>query len=300
MPGAGLHAAAFLTLLFAPVAGAQPPNESAGFVDVDPETLEDANYYDTKRFPGMGNSAFHPDADLVAPVRAMLLVDAEETQVRHARYRVRYDLLPPTTDGDGATALVEVVRFNLGPTIRAELVAQDPALPLAPLEAFGTGPHVVYRFTMMPIQGMQASVREAGRRELNETEASAMSCLGQPCMEPAALAGPEGDWRTLDPAMPPLSFEAGDNGATSPAAVVAALHHALGEDVELPVPRATSGEARVEFVVDMDLQGQDTARVGLARNSLVLDDQVGTMWLRWRRIGSGTADAAALPIPIPR
>ncbi|MEG3193613.1 hypothetical protein SNE32_15420, partial [Lysobacter sp. D1-1-M9] len=237
MPGVGLHATALLTFLFAPVAGAQSPHGPAGFVDVDPETLEDTAYYDTKRFPGMGNSAFHPDAHLVAPVRAMLLVDAEETEVRHARYRIRYDLLPPTADGDGPTAHVEVARFNLGPAIRAELATQDPALPLAPLEAFGTGPHVVYRFTMAPIQGMQASVREAGRHELNETEASAMSCLDQPCLDPAALAGPEGDWRTLDPEMPPLSFHADDNGPTSPAAVTAALHHALGEDVELPVPR---------------------------------------------------------------
>jgi len=150
---------------------------------------------------------------------------------------------------------------------------------------------------MGPVQGMQAAVREAGRRELPDAEAAAMSCLGQPCLDPAAMSGPEENWRAIDPAMPSLPFETTDSGVTAPVSVLAFLHDALGEDVERPIPRSAADATRVEFIVDQDLQGQDSARLGLARNSVVLDDEIGTMWVRWRRIGSGPADAAAHPVP---
>src|SRR5690554_7585859 len=169
-PGAGLHATALLVLACIPLAGAQTREDAAGFIEVDPATLEGSIYYDPARFPDLGASVFHLDADLPAPVRAVLLVDAAEPHLHHARYRVRYDLVPPAAEGDEPMAHVEVVRFNFGPAIRADLAALDPALPLAPVEAFGTGPHVAFRFTMTPVQGMQASVVHVQRRELDGAE----------------------------------------------------------------------------------------------------------------------------------
>lgn len=295
-PGVCLRATALLMLLCVPLAGAQTRDDATGFIEVDPTTLEGATYYDPTRFPDMGESVFHPDADLPAPVRAVLLVDAAEPQLHHARYRIRYDLVPPAADGEAPMAHVEVVRFNFGPAIRADLAALDPALPLAPVEAFGTGPHVAFRFTMTTVQGMQASILHVQRRKLDAAEAGAMSCLGQPCLDPAGYTGPEGDWHPLEPAGPSLPFEAGTAGESMPAAVLAFLHEALGEDARRPVPRTAPDTARLEFVVDQDLQGQDSSRVGLARNAVVLDDQIGTSWVRWRGAGPTATEAATLAV----
>lgn len=294
-PGVGVYTVALSVLLSVPVAEARPPGESAEFTAIEPATLEDAEYYSAARFPDMGGSAFHPDADLPAPVRAVLLVDAEEPALAHARYRVRHDLVAPTTEGGEPRAYVEVVRFNLGPVIREDLATQDPALPLAPLEAFGTGPHVAYRFTMGAVQGIQASVLEAERREVRADEAGAMDCLGAPCLNPSANPGPDGDWRRVGAALPPLPFASGTAGAAMPAAVLAVLHEALGEDARLPIPRADA--PRIEFVLDQDLQGQEQTRHGLARNAVVLDDDIGSVWARWRAVGPDHADAAMHEVP---
>lgn len=284
-------------LLCTPVAAAGQDGDGTGFVEVDPALLEGPAYYDPARFPDAGNSVFHPDADLPAPVRATLLVDAAEGDVHHARYRVRYDLVPPATDGGEPVAMVEVVRFNLGPARRADLARQDPGLPLAPPEAFGTGPHVAYRFRMGPVQGMQSSIHLAERRELDDAEAREMSCLGQPCLELVPSAGPDGTWQPLDPAPPPLPFEASDGAGKLPAAVLAYLHDALGEDALRPVPAPEGGDARLEFILELDAWGQAGARQGLARNSVVFDDQMGTFWVQWREAESGGAEASMLAVP---
>lgn len=296
-PGAGLHATALLMLACIPLAGAQTRDDAAGFIEVDPATLAGPAYYDAARFPDIGASVFHPDAELPAPVRAVLLVDAGEPEVHHARYRVRYDLIPATTEEAEPLAHVEVVRFNLGPAIRAGLATMDPALPLAPPEAFGTGPHVAFRFTMGPVQGMQAAIRRVQRRELGDAEASAMDCLGRSCLDPDAYAGPDGDWQPLDPAMPPLPFGTGGADGAGPAAVLAFLHEAIGEDARRPIPRMEPATARFEFILDKDLEGQAGARQGLARNAVVLDDQIGTHWIRWRAAGGEPYDAAILAVP---
>ena len=56
-----------------------------GFQKIQVETLESDRYYSSARFPKRGSSAFHPDADLPAPVRAMLLMDSHEGALPHVR-----------------------------------------------------------------------------------------------------------------------------------------------------------------------------------------------------------------------
>ena len=266
-----------------------------GFRPLEPDALAGTGYYTPERFPGLGDSVFHPDASLPAPVRAVLMVDAHAGEPpRHARYRVRYDLVPGAREHDPPLAEVEVIRLDLGQAVRDELQAQDPALPLAPPEAFGTGPHLAYRFRMQPVQGMEAGVVEAWVREIGEGEARALSCLGAPCFTLAPERGPDGEWRSLPAQLPPLPFVAAKALLPSAAAQVAFLVDALGEDATMPVPR---GDApRFELSVGRNLFGQEDSTSSLARNAVVLDDSIGTHWVRWQVIAGAAAEADALAV----
>ncbi|HEX5694255.1 MAG TPA: hypothetical protein VFY00_06520 [Arenimonas sp.] len=281
-------------LCVAPCA-ARAADVDAAFTPVDPASLAGPGYYDAKRFPHIGGSVFHPDAALLAPVRAVLMVDAQEGELAHARYRVRYHLAPPESPELPEVAEVEVIRLNLGPAFRSDLIAQDPALPVAPVEAFGAGPHVAYRFRMGPVQGLVAAITAVERRELDDAEAATLSCLDMPCLALAPGPGPGGDWTAIPGALPELPFAVGDQGEPAAAAIVGFLLDALGEDARLPVPR--SDAHRFEFVVSHNAFGQDRNTLGLGRDTVVLDDAIGTLWVRWRQVGEAAPDASLMAVP---
>ena len=114
-----------------------------GFGAVKLEKMEGSRYYATTRFPKIGASAFHPDADLPAPVRAMLMMDSHEGVLPHARYLVNYQ---PTSEGatpDNTHDFVDITRFNLGPAVHADLARSVPAEHLANVKSFGVGPHAL-------------------------------------------------------------------------------------------------------------------------------------------------------------
>lgn len=287
--------ALFAAMLCVAPCAAQENGEGAAFAPVDPASLAGPGYYDAKRFPHIGSSAFHPDAALLAPVRAVLMVDAQEGELAHARYRVRYHLAPPERAELPEVAEVEVVRLNLGPAFRSDLIAQDPALPVAPVEAFGAGPHVAYRFRMGPVMGMVAAINTVERRELDDAEARALNCLDMPCLELAPGPGPGGDWTSIPGALPELPFAVGYPGDPAAAAIVGFLLDALGEDARQPVPR---GDAhRFEFVVSRNAVGQDGNTLGLGHDTVVFDDAIGTLWVRWRQVGDAAPEASMMPVP---
>ncbi len=290
-----VRGAAFLLVLCAPLVVAQDPDARDNHAPIDPGSLAGPAYYDAARFPAIARSVSHPDADLPAPVRALLMVDAHESELRHARYRVRYHLAPGDTAEATPVADVEILRLNMGPSVRDELIARDPNLPVGPPEAFGSGPHVAFRFAMGPMQGMQAAISRVERREISNAEAQALRCLDMPCLELVPGPGPGGDWQSIPAALPALPFANGGARNPAAAAVLAFLLDAVGEDATMPLPR---GDAhRLEFVISQNTFGQDDASSGLARNSVVLDDEIGTLWVRWRAIGDGEPDASLLPVP---
>lgn len=287
--------AAVLALVLAPLVSTAATPADDAFAPIAPETLTGPDYYTAERFPGLGDSVFHPDGSLAAPVRALLLVEAHAGESpRHARYRVHYELVPGAREQDPPVAHVEVVRFNLGQAVREDLQAQDPALPLAPPEAFGTGPHLAYRFRMQPVQGMEAYVLGAAYREVSRDEAAAMDCLDGPCLALAAEAGPDGDWRSLPARLPELPFASAEARLPSAPAQLAFLLDAMGEDARQPVPR---GDApRFEFSLGRNVYGQADMAAALARNAVVFDDQVGTQWVRWRITEAAPAEADSLSV----
>lgn len=253
-----------------------------GFSEVADEGLYDDDYYNAERFPSYGESVFMPDAHLVAPVRAMLMMEAQEGPLQHSRYRVTYDLHSDRDDPNDTSAEVEITRINLGEVFREQAMEGIPVEHQGPPEAFGLGPHVSWRFVMSPIQGMSSHVVKVSRKELSDAEAAELDCLGAPCALLGSPEGPEGNWVDREPPEPSVDYRAVTVEGPDPAYVVdQMLTVMMGEDGPRPTGPANPERApRFTFVVSVNAGGQDVMTRGLGRNSTVFDDAIGTVWIR--------------------
>lgn len=258
-----------------------------GFQAVAPDRLEGRSYYSAARFPGQGASAFHPDADLPAPVRALLLLESHEGTLPHARYLVSYQPTSEAATPDDTRDLVDITRFNLGPAVRADLVDSVPAEHLGTAKMFGVGPHVRWRLAMSPRRGMSAGLDAVGRKVVSDQEADAMDCLGLPCAALPSAEGPQGPWKAQRLEKLPPAFARSTEQGPAPASVVEHLLVAMGEDALRAAPFAPDAQ-RLVFVVSVNAGGQESQTTALARNALVFDDAVGTHWLRFAQtVGTG-------------
>lgn len=147
-----------------------------------------------------------PDADLPPLVRAVEIFAAQEGFSRHGRLWIRernVEILPNGAGGPIRVSLIALQAFNLGEARRNELLETLDANAVAPLDAFGVGPNVEWRFVMRPVQGMRADLLAAARHEPGAREAldcGLLACtapgpidmdvLGQSCTElPASQVG---------------------------------------------------------------------------------------------------------------
>src|SRR5690606_21117568 len=145
-----------------------------GFQAIKAEALEGKPYYSAARFPNKGASVFHPDANLAAPVRALLLMDSHEGALPHARYLISYQPTSEASAPDDTRDYVDITRFNLGPAVRADLMHSVSPEHLADVKVFGVGPHVRWRFALSPQRGMTAGLDAVGRRQVSAKEAAGM------------------------------------------------------------------------------------------------------------------------------
>ncbi|MGY1530175.1 hypothetical protein [Luteimonas sp. A649] len=263
-----------------------------GFSVVDAEPTESADYYSAERFPAQGGSAFHPDAGLAPPVRALLLVEHREGLLPHARYRVSWHVAADAQAPDRQLDYVEVQRFNLGPARHDDLRASVAAEHLADVSEFGVGADVAWRFVMAPRQGMRAGVMHASRKELTAAEALAADCLGAPCAALPDPVAPEGEWFARDVTAPSIGY-APAPGGPHPARVADDLVAALGEEADRAMPFDPDAP-RFVFVISANADGQDLATTALARDAMVLDHDIGTIWVRWRQVLDSAPESALL------
>ena len=264
-----------------------------GFQAVKAERLEGDRYYTSVRFPKMGASAFHPDADLPAPVRALLLMDSHEGTLPHARYLISYQPTSEASKPDDTRDVVDITRFNLGPAVRADLVDSVPPEHLAGVQAFGVGSHVRWRFAMSPQRGMNAGLDAVSRTQVPAEEAAGMDCLGQPCTRLETAEGPNGPWKPQQPAQLPPSFTRSAQQVVVPAGTVEHLLTLLGEDAQRAAPFHEDAQ-RLVFVVSTHAGGQEQLTTGLARNALVFDDAIGTQWARFFQVAGTPPEAHVL------
>lgn len=273
-----------------------------GYTAFDVEAIHNPDSPYEKNFPKSGEMATHADA-MIGPIeKALLLVNAYETQSPdRVRYAISYSQVVEEADGNADTImLVEVRRYNLGPIIRK--YAQDEYGPenTGGPEDFGVGPDVAWRFAFGTVMGNSALALSGSRRviaegdaQLNEDDASEM-CIAGPCRSIGARAleyAPKG-------ARPPEAIEAGEitapytitfgktdmTGLNAPF-VARNLQTMLGlgqngDWVTPETPEAGApGEPFIVMQIDQN-QGQEIVSEGLAGMTRLNDDSIREIWVR--------------------
>src|SRR5699024_362575 len=105
----------------------------------------------------------------------------------------------PYYDGySGYRANVQITRFNLGPKIREELIADYGEEHAAPAEELGVGPHVSWRVVFQPIQGKLSMTSAIVRKELTDAEAEKIQCIEIPCMSLSQPRRGEEKWTATE------------------------------------------------------------------------------------------------------
>lgn len=264
-----------------------------GFATIDPTELWQ-DWYTRARFPHQDTHTFEsPDAGINAATRALMLLEGEEPPLPHARYRITYRLDNAPDFGGYPNAYVEVTRFNLGPTIRADVADSTPkGVPIAPAERFGVGSSVSWRFVMGWRQGRVADVVHASRRMLSDAQTKTMDCLGAPCMARENPRGPAGEWQQITPPpMEPAAYVTQANEVSTAARISELLyrHASAGQDQIEALP-THAAKPQLVFVISMNIEGQDRTADGLLHQQLLRDDAVSDIWTRRRDAGSPTVE----------
>jgi len=241
-------------------------------------------FYTPKYFPeldGDWTSPLMPDSDMRAIRRAILLFEAKEGALPHARYRVRYRLMAvPGYESATKTMFVELTRFNLGPTLYAEAAAEQGRDAAPPPASFGIGPHVSWRLAMWPIQGKLASTGAIHRKVLADDAAGNSRCLDAPCLSMQPITGPDDDgWAATATPEPEYGNAGIDDG---PAAAADKLFVAAtgSDDYGHPARHLAPYAPQLEMVVTSH-QTEDGRRThGIARKNSIEDKPLSTLWVR--------------------
>lgn len=275
--------------------------QAANHSQINTDNLTDSRYYTAITFPNATSahtSIGLPDAGLDALTRAVLLVHTYEAPLPHTRYRVEYSMNVSPDVPEARQDYVEVRRYNLGPARRADLQASTPANHLADPQEFGVGPHVSWRFVMAPVMGFQAALIHAGRVEIPAAQAQADDCLGVSCLALANPTGPERSWQPVpSPQLEPALYASRSNwGVATPARVMQELWSSIAGQGMDPLPYQP-GKAAFQFVISSNIDGQEAAVVGLARQSIVLDSTVSEIWTQRFEAEQTPPDFSTLLVP---
>lgn len=240
--------------------------------------------------PGDPDALFLPAAGLGPIPVALLALQSSEPALERVRYRLRYrmaDAGSASGDAPSSYSYVEVVRFNLGPAIRQDLVDAIGEEAVAGAEEFGVGPHVAWRIVTRPVMGNRAIVVAAGRREIEASQAQAEACLGAPCADAVAVIETAVEWGDMV-AVTDQSVGAGDAAAE---AVTLLLGEVDGLEAEAGEGSPGDPAWAIEAVVDVNL-GQDEGVDAAYRQGGLMDDSVAALWQRLAIFGTDSVRAA--------
>lgn len=252
------------------------------YINQSVEALTGSQYYSEKTFPEFSSSstqAFHIDADLDALTRSILILEAQEFELPHVRYHIHYSENTDTEIPELTHSYIEVTRYNLGPTLRNDLLQYLEAENVADASEFGVGPHISWRFAMAPVMGMQADVIYAARKEITDNQAQKMMCFSQPCLGLDATELPSVQTHVLDrPLLSPAKYRAqSTDGVLQPARMLKELWAAFASDEPLPYIK---NQPQFVFVISANVVGQDSSTLGTGLQAVVLDDAIEQVWLQ--------------------
>ncbi|WP_083007444.1 hypothetical protein [Halomonas sp. GT] len=238
---------------------------------------------------GGSDSVFLADADMGPLGKALLAVLNEEPAIPHVRYRLRYAQANVASELSSPliVELVEISRFNLGPSRRAELIEIYGEKQVAPAAEFGQAPDVAWRLVTRPIMGQVAGLVHVARRELSQKHAA--DCLEFSCRDVNSLNEAVRDWPEFEPIEPlfdqgPLELSVLQVGLEK-----LGLHDEPGHTgwriPEWPESVA-AGEPFIDVYIERGL-GQDDALDLVIHHDQLMDDHTRALWERLIVLGPG-------------
>lgn len=230
-------------------------------------------------------SALSPAANLGPMPMALFALETIEPPLERVRYRLRYGVRwvqqPPAAD-PVPFSYIEVIRFNLGPAIRQELVQALGEENVADAAQFGAGPHVGWRFVTRPLMGNRAMIAAAGRREFNARAAGGLNCFAVSCLATASNIDTAAPWSEPAPDNTDDSRLALPEGMASMSAT-AAIHRLLGAIDNLETIESREGHMHPEWLIEAVVErnlGQDDGLDAAYRLGGLMDDSVKAIWER--------------------
>lgn len=250
------------------------------------------------------DSVFPASGQLSPLAKAMLLVEAEAGTLPRTRHhlsvRVENFDAPPPND-PGPVLFVQLDRYNLGPAIRAELVANAGADNVAPEAEFGEGPHVSWRFVMQRLMGHEAALIAAGFMQLDgaaleeasPAAGSLADCLGIPCLSTTGGIDEVAVWQEMEAAAPDPSGLPYQTLAAGLPSAAALLDLATQEPPFDPYGAELFGQGRVvaEFVIETGLAQEAVIDLAFRQGDLP-DDSVAAVWQRLLAFSTGAGEPA--------
>jgi|GEM_PF-991698 len=270
---------------------AQAFTQAPGLDPIDPMELENqiAQILHYAQDTVMG-----PGAALSPLTKSIVAVQSHDGRLPSVRYHLTHAYAEATVTAGGATGLISLIelrRFNLGPARHAQVVAEHGAENAAPLEVFGEGPHLVWRFALQGLRGVNAVILSAARGEIDMPEED---CLGFHCLMAQSIIPHMADWQ-MQPSVPAPEFrpsydELWQGGPSSPAVLdMLALHNGLAEaEARRDDARwrafewregAGDGTPFVDVIIETGL-AQDAGAEVVLRDTDLMDDELQTIWYR--------------------
>lgn len=162
----------------------------------------------------------------VGPIeKAIMIADDAIPSVRTRSFISYGEILD---DEDGASvpySFIEVRHYNLGPAIRADVAEAYGEENTAPVEDFGVGEHMAWRFVFRPIMGHTATLLEASSRVISDEQASRHDCGGIACLDIIAGYDDLAEWQEIEGRLPqwPLLYSDQSDEVATPAHAIAEL-----------------------------------------------------------------------------
>jgi hypothetical protein len=263
------------------------------FFQLDPDYFDSPEWNSLERFP-FGGSPFTDDRDwgMSDAGKAIMALEAFERPLPHTRYRVNVRNVDGNADYPNVARLIEVVRFNVGPALAANIqeVYGDQFAPSS--TDVGVGRHVAYRFAMFSSQNLPNQIAAVSYRFLSETEAQAHDCLGTPCL---ALTDPGDEGRNW------TDISVNEDGDTTP--------YRRRDDQGLSIPTRVadllSGQKLfgedLDMVISNNVIGQDMITNGVMwradRQEWLKRWELAGQAARWSRAIDQASVASAQPDP---
>lgn len=246
-------------------------------------------YYQSDYFPTTeaNASALHPDGQMEAAARAMLLFNAIEGPIPHSRFYVSaHHHMPETaTAGQAPQTYVEILRYNLGEMRYDEAAKNADAAHSPDKSEFAPGPHIAWRLILQPVQGNQSDAVRISRKEMPLGQVRYQHCFDVRCLSLEDPPIKRQSWEDFAaPEFPePAYTEPNATGAMGPVAAVDQLYYAtIAQHGPAEINEAASMEQpEMKWVISQNLAGQEPYVQGTLLQANVMDDAIQNIWTRF-------------------